>query len=81
MFVLFCFPQKTAFVDPDELRNAGHNITVLNADPLIVQFEDFLGTEEMEALRALGEPHLKRSTVSFSRGKWNGERVYNNSER
>lgn len=71
--MLFWGSPKPAFVDPDELRNAGHNITVLSADPLIVQFEDFLGSEEMEALRSLGEPHLTRSTVSLSHCKLSGE--------
>ncbi len=50
-------------MDPDELRNRGFNITVLHQDPLIVQFEDFVTSVEIAALRGLAEPHMARSTV------------------
>eukprot|EP00039_Didymoeca_costata_P032330 m.37366 g.37366 ORF g.37366 m.37366 type:complete len:296 (+) comp9307_c0_seq2:776-1663(+) len=54
--------------DPIEALKLRFNLTVLNEDPMILQFDDFLTSDECDALIELGKKAgLARSTAGMSR--------------
>jgi hypothetical protein len=46
-----------------------YNVSVLNEDPLIYQFEDFLTAEECDGIAALAAGRFQKSTTGLNRDR------------
>lgn len=63
-----CNADRSHYWKPDAVElQSRYNVTVLNADPLMLQFDNFLTDAECDHLIALGKPIMQRSTAGLTR--------------